>query len=89
MAKIERNNFDLPTLAIKGKLIGTELALEDGTFLEISDWYIDWATFEMHIDFIDNTGGVYNMREKHTVLIEDVYKKVSKKDRKKKAKRKN
>jgi len=89
MAKIERDNFDLPTLGMKNNLVGTELALDDGTFLEIADWWLDSNTIEMHLTFIDGTTGVFNGRDKYTIKVTDTYKKVDKGDRKKKQKRKH
>ena len=56
MAKITKEKYDLPTLAIKGKLIGSNVHFEEGVSPDIVDWYIDSATQEIHLQYSDGTG---------------------------------
>jgi hypothetical protein len=88
MAKTQRDKFDLFTLAIKQQLIGTELVMEDDTVLEVKDFYMDYATAEIHIDFVGGAEASFNLHEKFIVNIEDTYKSVSSKKKNKKNKKK-
>ena len=88
MAKTRRDKFDLFTLAIKQQLIGVGMVIEDENVYYVKDYYCDYATSEIHIDFDDNTTGSFNLNEKFVVEIEDTYKSVPSKKKTKKQKRK-
>ena len=92
MAKTRRYKYDLWTLCTKNLIIGSSLVLEnkdlenEEEILEILDWYGDYRTDEIHIDFVGGKEGSFNLRDKYIVEIEDSYKSISskKKGRKKK-----
>lgn len=87
MAKVIKGKFDLFTLAIKGQLIGTDIHFDEGTF-EVSDWYIDYATNEIHVEFTNGTGESLDLKQKHVVSIDQNYVPVQNKGKFKRAKRK-
>jgi len=87
MAKVVKGKFDLLTLAIKGQLIGTDIHFEEGIF-EVADWYIDFATNEMHVEFTDGSGESLDLKQKHVVSIDQSYVPVQNKGKLKRAKRK-
>lgn len=87
MAKTRRDKFDLFTLAIKQQLIGTGIVLSDDTVLEVKDFYCDYTTHEIHIDFVGGENSSFNLNDKFVVEIEDSYKSVKSKKKRKKQKR--
>jgi hypothetical protein len=87
MAKTLRKKFDLITLAIKQKLIGCEIVMNDDTSLEISDFYIDYPTSEIHVEFTDGTDSSFNLNEKFVVKLDHNYKNVKAKKKRKKKKK--
>ena len=87
MAKTERDKFDLFTLCCKGELIGTEIQMDDDTWEEVSNWYADWKTGEIHLDFVSGAEGSYNLGDKFIVKVEDTYVSIPSKKKTKKHKR--
>lgn len=87
MAKITKEKYDLPTLAIKGKLVGSNIHFEEGVSPDIVDWYIDSATQEIHLQYSDGTGDSLDVRQKYVVDVEDTYQSVKSKKKAKKPKR--
>ena len=78
----EYNNFDIVDLAIKQKLIGVELKDKDGNYNMIVDYYLDFATNEIHLQFAGSDDAeVFTFRQKFTVRIND-YKAIKKLRRK-------
>ena len=78
MGKIVKDKYDLLTLATKGVLIGSDIHFEDGS-LEIEDYYLDYATGEIHIEFTDGSGQCLDLKEKHVVSVPDTYRSVQSK----------
>ena len=88
MAKVTKEKYDLPTLAMKQKLVGANIHFDDSVSPDIADWYLDSATQEMHLEFIDGTGVSLDVKQKYVVDIENTYTSVkSKKKGNKKFKR--
>lgn len=87
MAKKIKDKYDLLTLAIKGQLIGNDIHFEDAV-KEVSDYYIDYATGELHVEFVSGGGTSLDLRQKYVVSIPDTYTSVQSKKKVKKAKKK-
>ena len=87
MPKVERDKYDLLTLAIKQQLIGCEIIFSDNTSAEVQDYYIDAATNEIHIDFTDGTDESLSLKRKYVVNIDSGYNTVTSKKKKRKPKR--
>lgn len=87
MAKTIRDKFDLTTLAMKQKLIGAEIIMDDDTSLEVADYYMDMATKEIHIDFVNGEEASFSLMDKFHVKIDSSYKSVSSKKKTKRQKR--
>jgi hypothetical protein len=87
MAKTLRKRFDLFTLAVKQKLVGTEILMANGDSLEVFDFYCDYATNEIHIEFTDGSAGSFNLIDKFQVKIDETYTSVSPKKKGKTQKR--
>ena len=83
MAKTQRDKFDLLTLAVKQQLIGVEIMMDDDSFLEVEDFYFDLPTKEIHIDFTDGTGDSFDLNQKYIVKIDESYKSIKSKKKKK------
>lgn len=88
MAKITKEKYDLQTLAIKQKLVGSNIHFEEGVSPDIADWYIDSATQEIHLQYSDGTGDSLDLRQKYVVDVESTYVSVQSKKKNKKPKRK-
>lgn len=86
MAKVIKGKFDLLTLAIKGQLIGTDIHFDEGVF-EVADYYIDYATNEIHVQFTDGSGESLDLKQKHVVSINDAYVTIQNKGKVKRPKR--
>jgi len=96
MAKTQRDKFDLLTLAIKHQLIGTDIIVRDivddvevDVALEVKDWYIDYATSQIHIDFTDGSDDMFDLNQKYFVNIEVTYKSIPQKRNRRRRKRQN
>jgi hypothetical protein len=89
MAKVRREKFDLFTLAIKGQLIGSDIVFEDDSKLEVEDFYIDYNTSEIHIDFVGGTGDSFSLKRRYVVDVDENIKVVNNKKKQKKAKKSN
>lgn len=87
MAKVRREKFDLLTLAIKGQLIGSDIVFEDDSKLEVADFYIDYNTSEIHIDFVGGVGDSFSLKRRYVVEVEETVKVVKNKKKKKRAKK--
>jgi len=98
MAKTVRDKFDLLTLCMKivpdgsggwkNAIIGTEIQMEDGSWEEIVNWWIDPKTSEIHLTFKNNSGASFDLGEKFFVKIESTYKSDTSKKKNKKHKKK-
>jgi hypothetical protein len=87
MPKTQRDKFDLFTLCCKGKIIGTEIQMDDDSWEEVQDWYADFKTGEIHIEFVSGEEGSFNLGDKFIVKIDNSYNKISSKKKKKRHKR--
>ncbi len=88
MAKVIRGKFDLFTLCCKNQLIGTEIQLEDETWVVVGDWYCDFKTNEIHLNFKNGEeGDSFDLGEKFVVKIDSAYKVVKSKKKKRNAKK--
>ena len=67
----EYNNFDIVDLAIKHKLIGSFLFVEkENKYLKVTNYYLDFATREIHIVFKGNTRAViFSFSKKFKVKV--------------------
>lgn len=99
MARTIRDKFDLFTLATKVKpftvkgniemwLIGTGIGIDDNSYPIVKNFFIDYNTSEIHIDFTDGTDSSFSLREKFWVDIDSRYLSVPSKKKNKKQKRK-
>ena len=89
MAKNIKSKFDLFTLYCKGQLIGTEIQLEDDSFVEVVDWYADYKTNEIHLEFANGEeGDSFDLGDKFIVRISDTYKSVQSQKKKRNQKKK-
>lgn len=79
MAKIERDKFDIFTLIVKQQFIGVDMIMDDDEILTVSDFYCDYATDEVHVEFTDGSSSSFNLKDKFVVRIEDTYNKVTSK----------
>lgn len=86
MAKTIRDKFDIFTLIVKQQFIGVEIIMDDDEELTVSDFYCDYATDEVHIEFTDGSSSSFNLRDKFVVKIEDTYKSIPSKKKRKKRK---
>ena len=92
METIIRDKWDLFTMITKinpntgvNWIYNLEIQMEDGTWEEVTDYYCDYATSEIHLEFKSGTDGSFNLREKFVVRVDKDYKRVhSKKKRRKK-----
>lgn len=85
MAKTIKGRFDLFTLCCKGQLIGTGIQLDDNKIIVVSDWYSDFKTNEIHLEFENDSdgnpvdGASFDLGEKFFVEIDVNYKSVQSK----------
>ena len=83
MSVVEYKNFDIVDLAIKQKLIGIKLKDKNGDYSTVTNYYLDFATNEIHIVFDnDKEADVFSFKQKFTVLISSNYKAIKKLRRK-------
>jgi len=87
MAKIIKEKYDLLTLATKQVLIGSNIHFEDGVSLDIVDYYIDYRTSEIHVEYAGGSGDNLDLNEKYVVSVPSTYKTVKPKKKVKKAKK--
>ncbi len=80
---IIRDKWDIGTMAYKGSLIGIQLKLEDGTWKEVKDWYIDHATNMINIVFVeddeDMAASSFRLQDKFVVKLSENIKPIKKK----------
>ena len=53
-----------------------EIQMEDGSWEQVKDFYCDYATDEIHLEFVSGAETSFNLKLKYIVRIEDKYKKV-------------
>ena len=80
---IIRDKWDIGTTAYKGMLIGSQIQLEDNSWKEVKDWYIDHATNMINIIFVGDTedtpASAFRLQDKFIVKIPDIIKPIKKK----------
>jgi len=86
MAKIIRDKFDIFTLIVKQQFIGVEIVMDNDEELMVKDFYCDYATDEVHVEFTNGESSSFNLRDKFVIKIEDTYKKVTSKKKNKRRK---
>lgn len=79
MGKTIRDKFDIFTLIVKQQFIGIEIIMVDNEELTVSDFYCDYATDEVHVEFTDGSSGSFNLKDKFVVKVDDTYNKVTSK----------
>lgn len=72
------NKFDLFTLALKQKLIGSKIFIDDGTVggkpEVVEDYFADYKTGEIHIKFVGaTTTESFDLGDKYKVAIVDYF----------------
>ena len=82
-----RDKWDIGTTAIKGNLIGSQIQLDDDSWHEIKDWYIDFATGMINLIFTDDEeddpASSFRLQDKFIVKIPDIIKPIKKKKHRK------
>jgi len=99
MTKTLRKKYDLLTLCMKiipdgnggykNAIEGAELVFEDDSRGIITSWRINSATNELHLDFEEGESVSLNLNRLYQVYIDESYKNVKDKKKKRRPKRGN
>ena len=75
MAKVIRDKWDIGTTAIKGQLIGNRIQLADNSWKTVEDWFIDFATGMIVVEFVEDAPedrpSEFTLKSKFIVEIDD------------------